>query len=252
MPIDANTVTWIEYADRVLGGMQMSEQTTINRETLSSRVALRLRDEILAGELKPGERLNEIGIAERYGVSPTPVREAMRLLRGDGLVEYADRKGMRVIELTERQITQAFSVRTAIEHLALEEAIPLMGRADKERLVELAESAEEARGAPASLLFELDRRFHAYFVDFSQNLWLSEFSGRIANVLTVARLDLFKAPDLDSVITEHVAIANAVLEDDLDKAHRELDKHIKRVCANAIAAHARILRHPDGAGKDPS
>lgn len=230
----------------------MTQRTMISRETLSSRVALRLRDEILTGELKPGERLNEQGIAERYGVSPTPVREAMRLLRSDGLVEYAERKGVRVIEITERQIRQAFAVRLSIEHLALSEAMPLMTRGDKERLVELAAMTEEARGAPASFLFEIDRGFHAFFVDRSENVWLSEFSGRIANVLTVARLDLFNAPDLDSVIAEHVAIAKAVYDDDLDLAHSELDRHIKRVCSNAIASHKRAELLTKGAGKGPT
>ena len=217
----------------------MTETTTISRETLCSRVVTRLKDEILTDELKPGERLNEIGIAARYGVSPTPVREAMRVLRGDGLVEYADRKGMRVINVTERQIRQAFSVRRAIERLALEEAAPLMSQADKETLVQLAADTEQARGGPASLMFEFDRRFHAFFVDSSENIWLSEFSGRIANVLTVARLELFNDPDIDSVLREHEAIATAVLEDDLEKAHDDLDMHIRRVCNNAIAAHRR-------------
>lgn len=225
----------------------MADSSTISRETLSSRVALRLRDEILTGKLKPGDRLNELGIAERFGVSPTPVREAMRLLHGDGLVEYSDRRGMKVIEITERQIRQAFSVRNAIEHLALEEALPLMSVEDKERLVELAQSTEEARGKPSSFLFEIDRRFHGFLVDSSGNKWLSEFSDQIANVLTVARLDLFNAPDLDAVIAEHEAIANAVLTDDLAKAHAELDKHITRVCNNAIAAHKRS----ESAGKEP-
>lgn len=230
----------------------MTDRTAISSETLSSKVAMRLRSEILSGQLKPGERLNEINIAERYQVSPTPVREAMRLLRGDGLVEYANRKGMRVIDITERQIKQAFAVRKAIEQLALEEAMPLMSLADKERLVELAASAEEARGGPASALFEIDREFHAFFVDSSDNVWLSEFSGRIANVLTVARLELFNAPDIDSVITEHKAIANAVLEGDLDKAHRVLELHIDRVCNNAIAAHKRSRARAEDAGKESS
>lgn len=230
----------------------MSESSTISRETLASRVALRLRDEILTGRLKPGDRLNELSIAERYGVSPTPVREAMRLLHGDGLVEYADRKGVRVIEITERQIRQAFSARSAIEHLALEEAFPLMKRADKERLLELALRTGEARGRPSSFLFEVDRRFHGFLVDSSQNRWLSEFSDRLANVLTVARLDLFNAPDLDAVIAEHEAIARAVLADDLARAHEELDKHIARVRDNAIAAHERAMKRAEGAGKEPS
>lgn len=228
----------------------MTESTAINRETLASRVAVRLKDEILTGVFKPGERLNEIAIADRFCVSPTPVREAMQLLRGDGLIEYADRKGMRVIDITERQIRQAFSVRNAIERLALEEAVPQMSSSDRERLVELAEQTEEARGRPARYLFEIDRRFHAFFVASSENVWLSEFSGRIANVLTVARLELFKDPEIDSVIAEHRAIAHAVLADDLLEADRQLDQHITRVCRNAIAAHKRARSMTGDAGKE--
>jgi DNA-binding GntR family transcriptional regulator len=217
----------------------MTNSSEIARETLSSRVCAHLRQEILSGTLRAGERLSENMIAGRLGVSPTPVREAMRLLIGDGIVEYVDRKGVRVIELSEREIRQAFSVRNALERLALQEAFPQMSQDDRQRLLVLARSTEDARDHPANLLFELDRRFHAFLVDRSGNPWLREFSGKMGNVLTVARLELFNEPEIDKVVAEHVAIAAAILDGDLDRADRELDSHIRRVCANAISAHRR-------------
>jgi DNA-binding GntR family transcriptional regulator len=216
------------------------ETTTFSRETLSSRVCGQLRHEILKGTIRAGERLSEHVIAERFGVSPTPVREAFRLLTNDGLVQYVDRRGVHVIDLGEREIFQAFSVRSVLEREALREALVHMNDADKKRLMELAERTENARGKPAHVLLEIDRQFHGFFVDRSRNVWLKEFSGRVSNVLTVARLDLFNAPDLDTLIAEHVAIAQAVLDDDFSRADAALAAHIRRVRDNAISARKRL------------
>jgi DNA-binding GntR family transcriptional regulator len=210
-----------------------------HRGTLATSIALQLKHAILAGELLPGDRLSEQSIAERFGVSPTPVREAVRLLTADGLVEYLDRKGVRVISLTEAEIVQAFAVRGALEREALREAVPVMTDAQRERLFDLARRTDEARGQLPAILFEIDRDFHAYFVECAGNPWLSEFSSRMGNVLTVARLHLFAAPDIDSVLAEHVAIAQGVLKRDAVAAVTALDRHVQRVCANAVRAHKR-------------
>ena len=224
------------------GSPPLTMLPAFNSETLASRVCSALRKEILNGEVRPGERLSENAIAGRLGVSATPVREAVRLLVSDGLVEYVDRKGVRVIDLNAEQIRQAFAVRNSLERQALAEALPRMTKMDKERLVLLAHQAEEAQGQPASLLFEIDRAFHAFFVERSTNSWLTEFSARMSNVLTIARLELFAAPALDAVIAEHCAIAAAVRQGNLATADRELNAHIRRVCENAVAAHTAA--HP--------
>lgn len=211
----------------------------IDRGTLATAIAVQLRRAILSGELLPGDRLSEQSLAERFGVSPTPVREAVRLLTADGLVEYIDRKGVRVITLNETEIRQAFAVRSALEREALREGVPTMTRAQRERVHELALRTDEARGKPAVVMFELDRDFHAYFVDCAGNPWLSEFAARMGNVLTVARLQLFASPDSDSVLEEHLAIARGVLDNDAEAAVLALDHHVDRVCTNAIRAHKR-------------
>lgn len=224
----------------------------IGRTTLSVEVRDRLRDEILTGHLRPGDRLNENGIAERYGVSPTPVREAIRLLHGDGLVEHTSHKGVRVIALSARQIAQCFSVRNVLERLALKEAFPLMSQEDKAHLKFLAAETEKAQGQPASLLYEIDREFHGFFVERAENMWLKTFAERMSNTLTVARLELFKAPEIDKVVAEHNGIADAILADNLPLADQLLDAHIQRVCTNALSALRRTrlsATSPEAVGK---
>ena len=81
-----------------------------------------LRQAILKGELKPGERLLEIALAERLGVSRTPVREAMRKLEQEGLVVMIPRRGAQVASITEKDLNDVLEVRIALENVAIEKA----------------------------------------------------------------------------------------------------------------------------------
>ena len=81
-----------------------------------------LRKAILKGELKPGERLMEIALAERLGVSRTPVREAMRKLELEGLVVMIPRRGAQVANITEKDLNDVLEVRIALENLSIENA----------------------------------------------------------------------------------------------------------------------------------
>ena len=81
-----------------------------------------LRKAILKGELKPGERLMEIALAERLGVSRTPVREAMRKLELEGLVVMIPRRGAQVANITEKDLNDVLEVRMALENLSIENA----------------------------------------------------------------------------------------------------------------------------------
>ena len=85
-----------------------------------------LRKAILKGELKPGERLMEIALAERLGVSRTPVREAMRKLELEGLVVMIPRRGAQVANITEKDLNDVLEVRIALENLSIENACARM------------------------------------------------------------------------------------------------------------------------------
>lgn len=87
-----------------------------------------LRKAILKGELKPGERLMEIALAEKLGVSRTPVREAMRKLELEGLVVMIPRRGAQVANITEKDLNDVLEVRMALENLSIENACARMTR----------------------------------------------------------------------------------------------------------------------------
>ena len=81
-----------------------------------------LRQAILKGELKPGERLMEIALAEKLGVSRTPIREAMRKLELEGLVVMVPRRGAQVANITEKDLNDVLEVRITLENMAIEKA----------------------------------------------------------------------------------------------------------------------------------
>ena len=120
-----------------------------------------LRKAILKGELKPGERLMEIALAERLGVSRTPVREAMRKLELEGLVVMIPRRGAQVANITEKDLNDVLEVRIALENLSIENACMRM---TEEQLEELWNAAKnfEATMAEGNLvkLAEADVAFH--------------------------------------------------------------------------------------------
>ena len=93
-----------------------------------------LRQAILKGELKPGERLMEIALAEKLGVSRTPIREAMRKLELEGLVVMIPRRGAQVANITEKDLNDVLEVRIALENVAIEKACTRMSKEDMGRL----------------------------------------------------------------------------------------------------------------------
>ena len=93
-----------------------------------------LRQAILKGELKPGERLMEIALAERLGVSRTPIREAMRKLEQEGLVVMIPRRGAQVANITEKDLNDVLEVRIALENVAIEKACARMTEEEMRRL----------------------------------------------------------------------------------------------------------------------
>jgi DNA-binding GntR family transcriptional regulator len=123
----------------------------------------RLREEILSGALAPGERLIEERLTRRFGISRAPLREALRLLGQQGLVEHAPRRGVRVAELSPADVDELFGLRDVLERYAVETALP-----DERDLSGLAEAldvmAVAAQTGDALTESEAHRRFHIALV----------------------------------------------------------------------------------------
>lgn len=125
----------------------------------------RLRHEILSGAFAPGERLIEEQLTQRFGTSRAPLREALRSLGQQGLVEHLPRRGVRVAELSPQDVDELFGLREVLERYALETLLPLPGSLD---LAPLAGALDDmVAAAEAEDLFtesEAHRRFHLALV----------------------------------------------------------------------------------------
>jgi DNA-binding GntR family transcriptional regulator len=121
----------------------------------------RLRQDILSGVLPPGERLIEEQLTQRFGISRAPLREALRELAQQGLVEHSPRRGMRVAELSAADVDELFGLRDLLERYAMELALPLPRGRSLARVTGAWEAmAAAARAGDAFRENEAHRRFH--------------------------------------------------------------------------------------------
>jgi DNA-binding GntR family transcriptional regulator len=134
---------------------------SISHQPLHKEVTTAIRNAIIRGELKPGERLIEADLAERLGVSRAPLREALKQLVAEGLLVNVARRGTTVIALTEKDIREIYSLRTALETLAIElitPAITAVQLAQFEALVRQMRELAADHGMSAHV--DLEMRFH--------------------------------------------------------------------------------------------
>jgi DNA-binding GntR family transcriptional regulator len=158
----------------------------------------RLREEILSGVLRPGERLIEEQLTRRFGISRGPLREALRLLDEQGLVEHLPRRGVRVTSLSERDVDELFALRDVLERYAVDKALPL---AEPDRLTELKATLDAMAAAAdvGDLREENDAhcRFHIAMVGLAGQRHLL-----LAYQPVIRKLQLYMAANLRRE-TEH-------------------------------------------------
>jgi DNA-binding GntR family transcriptional regulator len=135
----------------------------VESSTLSSRVYCELRDFLMAGQLQPGQGLTLRELALALGVSPMPVREAVRRLTAEGALETLPNRRVRVLIITEARFRELLDIRIALETLAVAKAAPHIGAAELDRMEELNKvfAAEMARkDADGALLFRINKDLH--------------------------------------------------------------------------------------------
>lgn len=147
--------------------------STVNhvpRHSYRGMVRDRMRDSILSGEFRPGQHLNEVDMALRFGVSATPVREAFRELEQNGLIVVVPHRGAVVRSLTHRDLAEMYSLRAHLERLAVRLALPNLAEADfdeLERLVDVME--QEARAGNVAEMVEVDVAFHRLIIERAEH-----------------------------------------------------------------------------------
>ena len=211
----------------------------------SARVAAYLRDAILGGDLRPGDRIRQEDVAARLDTSRVPVREALRMLEAEGLTEHQPHKGARVPRLSQHEVEVVYKMRERLEPLALAESMALLGEDDHERLEEVLERIEANNDVEKFL--DLDREFHMLTYSACaieplnanvNRLWNSTQHYRRSYVALGGRNRMWV------VNAEHRLILDAVVRRDADDAERYLAGHIRRTRIE-LGHHPEVFAEED-------
>jgi DNA-binding GntR family transcriptional regulator len=203
--------------------------------TRSENLAQLLESEILSGAIAPGVRLDEQSLATRFGVSRTPVREALRHLASSGLVQIRAHQGAVVKQLTLTELLEIFQVIAELEGLAARLAARRMSEDDKNRLKHIHEvSLRHAHGREERAFFEENNRLHDLILDASGNKFL------IARVHELrCRVEPYRryvtrvAGVMEKSVEDHAAIIAAIDNRDGAAAHDCMRSHLTMLGADA-------------------
>lgn len=187
-----------------------------------------LRKAILTGELKPGERLMEIHLANRLGVSRTPIREAIRKLELEGLVIMIPRRGAEVAQITEKSLKDVLEVRRALDALCVELACERITEEGKAKLREACSEFEKAtKTGDVTAIAEADVALHDIIVEATGNARLIQLINNLSEQMYRYRFEYIKDESRhEKLVEEHRMIYESIIEKDKEKAAKAAKLHI--------------------------
>jgi len=187
-----------------------------------------LRNAILTGKLKPGERLMEIHLAQQLGVSRTPVREAIHKLELEGLVTMIPRRGAQVAQISEKGLKDVLEVRRALDVFVAELACDRISPEEEERLKQACREFEEAtKTKDATVIAKADVAFHDIIINSTGNERLVSTINNLAEQMYRYRFEYVKDESQHTrLIQEHRQLMDAILNRDVEKAGKAARIHI--------------------------
>jgi len=194
---------------------------------LYQEVAELLRQRIFRRELEPGSWIDEMKIAEEFGISRTPLREALKVLAAEGLVTMKVRRGAYVTEVSENDLAEVYHLLSLLESDA---AAAVARGATPAQLQELqALHAElEAAVADRDRFFVLNERFHMRLLEVAGNKWRNQMVADLRKVMKLNRHNsLLKSGRIEESLQEHRAVMEALLRRDADAAMQRMREHFE-------------------------
>ncbi|MDI9330877.1 MAG: GntR family transcriptional regulator [Alphaproteobacteria bacterium] len=205
---------------------------SLAQRPLYEEVAERLRQRIFSRELEPGSWIDEIRLAQEYGISRTPMREALKVLAAEGLVTMKVRRGAYVTEVNEKDLTDVYHLLSLLEADAVTE---VTRRIQDEQMRELVALHQELSLAldDRQRFFAINERFHLRLLEMADNRWRMQLVADLRKVMKLNRhQSLFKTGRVQDSLAEHQALLDAMLARDPDLASQRMREHF----ANGLEA----------------
>ena len=198
---------------------------SLTPRALYQEVAELLRQRIFNRELTPGSWIDELKLAEEYGISRTPLREALKVLAAEGLVTMKVRRGAYVTEVSERDLTDVYHLLALLESDAAGVVATQASDAQLKELQTLHCELEKSVGN-RDKFFQLNERFHMRLLDIADNRWRDQMVADLRKVMKLNRHNsLLKSGRIEDSLAEHQAIMNALLARDAKASAQAMQAH---------------------------
>ena len=203
-----------------------------------------LREAILKGDLKPGERLMELQLAEKLGVSRTPIREAIRMLEQEGLAVTMPRRGAEVAKMTLKDMEDVLEIREALDELAVQVACTRITQEQLEQLKRTKDSfAKATKNGGVKQIAQEDVKFHDVIYEATGNPKLVSLLNNLREQIYRYRVEYLKdRRNYPTLIEEHEKIVEALEARDVDRVTKEMHRHVSN---QAVAVKEVIQKQDD-------
>src|SRR3954468_2911861 len=205
----------------------MASAVTLAPRALYEEVAEQLRQRIFRRELEPGGWIDEVKIAQEFGISRTPLREALKVLAAEGLVTMKVRRGAYVTEVSETDLADVYHLLSLLESDA---AGVVAQKATDEQVRELQQLHKELEAAQGNRdrFFAVNERFHMRLLEIAGNKWRDQMVADLRKVMKLNRHNsLLKAGRLKEAMLEHRAIVDALTRRDSKLAVKRMQEHFR-------------------------
>jgi DNA-binding GntR family transcriptional regulator len=211
-----------------------SDVRPLARRALYQEVADRLRQQIFSRALEPGNWIDETKLSQEYGISRTPLREALKVLAVEGLVTMKLGRGAYVTEMSERDVTDIYHLLGLLESDAVAAVARHASEAQIAELEALHAGLEGALGN-RERFFRLNEAFHLRILAIADNRWRSQIVADLRKVMKLNRHhSLFRQGRLDESLAEHRALMSALKRRDAPAAAALCERHFRRGLAAAV------------------
>jgi DNA-binding GntR family transcriptional regulator len=204
------------------------EQLLKEHPSLSDRIFEIIEEAILNGSVRPGERIIETELAKNLGISKSPVREALKKLEGEGIVQLVPRKGFFVRNIDRKSIDDLCDVMFIIELAAARLSLKKKTEAVCKKIDEILDQMKRhLRRRDYASYVSANRQFHGLFYDLTENEWILKISQMFLKEADMLRsLSLYSSDRFSRSIEEHYAIADAYKKGDEERLERAVKKHL--------------------------
>ena len=198
---------------------------TLTPRALYEEVAEQLRQRIFSRELEPGSWIDEMKMAEEFGISRTPLREALKVLAAEGLITMKVRRGAYVTEMSEKDLRDVYHLLSLLESDAAGVVATTATEAQRKALQDLHAELEAAVDE-RERFFAVNERFHMLLLELADNRWRSQMVADLRKVMKLNRHNsLFKEGRIEDSLNEHRAILTALVAGDTQTTVKAMQAH---------------------------